>query len=156
MAGFTGNNGDLRHVLEARFNRAYRRRVGKGREWSVIALSDETGIDQRTIREYMNDRTLPNLDKFLAIARVLGADFLNEVLEGAGFEGARDGGDADENPHIAGASVSALMLQMHVALSDGKYDASEKRETLELARRSANALMSFIAGLEMAIGGEHA
>lgn len=156
MAALIKNSGDLRRVLEARFNRAYRRRVGKGRGWSVAALSDETCLDQRTIREYMSEGTLPNLEKFLSIARALGADFLNEVLEGAGFEGARDGSDADENPHVAGASVAELMLQMHNALADGKYDDCEKRETLELARRSANALMSFIAGLEMAIGGEHA
>lgn len=140
-------------AVKNRFKTAFRRRVGTGRDWSVVALAAETAIPERDLRAYQDQSgCLPNLSRFLVLSIALGADFLGEIVSVAGFDGIRQSFDHDDNPHTAQAALAKGVYQLAKWLEDGKFDHRERREAIPAVLAIIGQLQAFVAGLQAGQG----
>ena len=91
-------------LVQPRFERALRRRVGRGL-MDRVALADTVGVDIRTVEGWFNDGRLPPLPIWFRLCMVLGPDFENEIRGG--------------QPAMASRAISALDLDTAIkALRD--------------------------------------
>jgi hypothetical protein len=72
-------------LVQERFTDALRVHVGKGKAWTAEALAEVTGIDERTIRVYLEGGGCPTLAKQLRLASVLPPSFTDALIQLAGL-----------------------------------------------------------------------
>ena len=69
-----------REITQERFTDALRRHVGRGKELSVCQLSDQTGLSEKTCKNYHQGVSLPGLMEFTQLCTVLPAAFMHDCL----------------------------------------------------------------------------
>jgi len=70
------------------FNRAYIKRVGVGHDrMSYGELSDQIGVQVRTLKSWRESQSMPHMDSLLKLCVVFGPDFTSEILTVAGQGG---------------------------------------------------------------------
>lgn len=125
-------------LAQETFTDALRRLVGRGKEWSVAALSEATGIDERTINSYRTGETAPCLHKLLRIAAVLGPAFVTEVLAPAGLGGVERIGHAESDAQSVVRRLVGQTREILERLADGVFDHRDKAVTgVELVELAA-------------------
>lgn len=130
------------HDLAARrLEDALRLRVGRGKRYSFVGLSDATGIPARTLESYVQGAT-PGLAGFVSICAALGPSFTSDVLGLCGQSASDVSPDDPEHMQIMAGSA-AFVAQMADALSDGHVD---HREAAQL-RTHAAALIEMLEPL---------
>lgn len=67
-------------AIAERFSYRFTRILNDGGDWTVDSISEATGIDPRTIRQYAAGTRIPNLTKFYQIEGVLGPLFMELAL----------------------------------------------------------------------------
>lgn len=114
--------------VQDRFTDAFRKYVGLCKKISLIALSEDTGIEERTLKAYQAGDTCPSLTRFLQISAALGPAFVNECLNLIEFGGCKVlDGEARDGLNLA-ADLSSLLSKLTEALRDGKIDHAERAE----------------------------
>lgn len=136
------NDSLIPHDLAARrIEDALRLRVGRGKRYSFVSLSDATGIPARTLESYVQGAT-PGLHCFLSICAALGPSFTSDVL-GLCEQSASDlNGDAPAYSQVM-ANSAAFVSAMADALADGRVD---HREAAKL-REDASSLIEMLEPL---------
>ena len=94
-------------ALKARIREALQRRAGNvtNRDSWRLRMADELGMHPDTFKAYLYGETCPGLEAWLRLCVHFGADFKNEIEEGAGFVSARTEDDA------AAAVLTAIALK---------------------------------------------
>lgn len=119
-----------------RLSRALSLYVGMGRDYSVDALADATGIKPRTIYAYLAGDATPGLFMLLRLCAALPPAFTNMLLEPAGLTGAhRADGAARPAPEILSALLAnacALQVSFKHERVDHRNAAAIKRALGEL------------------------
>lgn len=121
------------HDLAARcMEDALRLRVGRSKRYSFAALSDATGIPQRTIESYVQGAT-PGLPAILSLFAVLGPGFTSDVLAPTD-QSARPGSN-DEPEHMQTlCCLTRLAAQIAEAVEDGHVDHREAAQLRPVAQ----------------------
>lgn len=145
-------------LVQARVQVALRLFVGRARAWSVAALAEATGIDQRTLRAWVDGETTPSLSNFLVLARVLGPAFAQHVIELAGLGLVEPIDAARPDGHGVMADSGQMIVHLASALADGTLDHCERATLAPIARGLAAKLTTFAVACEgrEKAGGEQA
>ena len=67
-------------VVQQRFERALRRRVGRGTEIERSRLAEEIGCDARTVDGWMNEGRTPPMYLLVRLVAFFGPTFWNEIF----------------------------------------------------------------------------
>lgn len=123
--------------------------VGQGRAYSVEQIADIVGFPAASIKQYLkgaNGGASPPLDRFLALANVLGPAYVNGVFHAIGLDGLHK---------VAGATVSSFEIHEKVCglchlqaehMADGKVDHRELAQQRDEAAKLAPVLGAFAHG----------
>lgn len=136
-------------LVQERFSDALAARCGPGKQVSVSALSEATGIDERTINAWRRRETVACLSKMLRVAAVLGPGVVNDVFALAGL-GGMEALNAPETPDsfALNADLSAAVAMMGRHLADGRFDHRELAEQRQMAGDMLDMLTRWIAAYD--------
>ncbi|WP_305968315.1 MULTISPECIES: hypothetical protein [unclassified Mameliella] len=127
-----------------RIEDALRLRVGRGKRYSFVALSDATGIATRTLESYVQGAT-PGLQNLLSLCSVLGPSFTSDVLAPCG-QVARDGSPDDPQHMQVVGVMSHLTGKIADALADGHVDHREHAQMQPVAAALIEQLQPLARG----------
>lgn len=131
-------------LVQERFTDALRVHVGKGKPWSVEALAEATGIDDRTIRGYHEGSACASMAKALALAAVLPPDFTNALLGLAGLGHAKRLEPGEVAVAELGSDLAGAVALLSRHLEDGVVDHQEREEGKRRLRPLAEKLAAFL------------
>ena len=121
------NTHKTQDVVDERIRAALNLYIGRGRLFSVEALSEASAIPESTLRSYLNGCANVPFSKALILMRYLPESFTNLVLENAGFCGAeRMQAHDTSHPNKVLSDTLKLTSNLAIALEDGRLDHMER------------------------------
>ena len=109
------------------FHDAMRLFVGRGRRWSCAAVSEASGIPQRTVESYLAGQATPPLEKYQSLCAVLGQAFFAATIEHTQYEvRSTEPGDITAPQLLSG--LLAVGGTLAGFLEDGRLDHRERSE----------------------------
>lgn len=115
-----------RQLVAACIQEALRRHIGAGQRFSVREAADAVNIQESTLYGYLGGDGVPTMDTFLNLCRLLGPEFINDVLRLTGHDGVRASAAPAGNDHELNADIAAAQAQLGNGLRDGRIDHSER------------------------------
>ncbi len=73
-------------AVAARLGYRLQKMIGPGRPWSLVDVSEATGIDRRTLQSYVSGEACPNLTRYHRLGFVLGTQIGVELAYMVGWE----------------------------------------------------------------------
>ncbi len=133
-----------KHIAKHAISEALAQFVGHNRHFTRHSAAAAIGCSARSLANWQQQHTAPEMSEFLAQCKAFGPEFVNLVLAHVGITGARWVDSSISEARAAHASVARLGAAFADAYEDGHIDHQERAAIIPLASDARQKIESFI------------